>query len=69
MRGSACNVCVCVGGRGARGDSQMEEQGLRVLALAVGRSTETMTLVGLVGIVDPPREGIDKSVSLLKKGS
>ena len=49
--------------------TQMSEQGLRVLALAAGRNTtDGLTLVGLVGIVDPPRDGIDHAVSMLKKG-
>ena len=31
--------------------------GLRVLALAFGRKTDALQLVGLVGIMDPPRIG------------
>ena len=31
--------------------------GLRVLALAFGRKTDALHLVGLVGIMDPPRIG------------
>jgi hypothetical protein len=50
----------------------MSAEGLRVLALAAGRSlsgADGLTLLGLVGIADPPREGIDHAIALLKKGA
>ena len=40
--------------------------GLRVLALAFGRKTDAMQLVGLVGIMDPPRIGVRDAISALK---
>lgn len=38
---------------------------LLVLALASGGALEEMTFLGLVGILDPPREGVKESVSTL----
>ncbi|XP_071824215.1 calcium-transporting ATPase type 2C member 1-like isoform X2 [Apostichopus japonicus] len=44
---------------------EMGFSGLRVLALASGGALEEMTFLGLVGILDPPREGVKESVSTL----
>ncbi|PIK60461.1 testis secretory pathway calcium transporting ATPase [Apostichopus japonicus] len=44
---------------------EMGFSGLRVLALASGGDLEEMTFLGLVGILDPPREGVKESVSTL----
>ena len=42
--------------------------GLRVLAMAYGPSLETLTFAGIVGLEDPPREGVVESVAHLEKG-
>jgi len=42
--------------------------GLRVLAMAYGPSLETLTFAGLVGLEDPPREGVVESVAHLERG-
>lgn len=44
---------------------EMGISGLRVLALASGGDLEEMTFLGLVGILDPPREGVKESVNTL----
>jgi len=57
----------CVDGtEGARhAHSQMVEQGLRVLAVARGKSTESedLELLGLIGIADPPRREAIEAVA------
>mmetsp|Transcript_78 Transcript_78/g.110 ORF Transcript_78/g.110 Transcript_78/m.110 type:complete len:1125 (+) Transcript_78:220-3594(+) len=42
--------------------------GLRVLAMAYGPSLENLTFAGIVGLEDPPREGVVESVAHLEKG-
>lgn len=42
--------------------------GLRVLAMAYGPSLETLTFAGIVGLEDPPREGVVESVAHLERG-
>eukprot|EP00986_Skeletonema_menzelii_P000265 scaffold67_cov155-Skeletonema_menzelii.AAC.39 len=42
--------------------------GLRVLAMAYGPSLDTLTFAGIVGLEDPPREGVVESVAHLEKG-
>jgi Ca2+-transporting ATPase len=42
--------------------------GLRVLAMAYGTSLEELTFCGVVGMEDPPREGVAESVQQLRHG-
>ena len=44
----------------------MARRGLRVLALAYGTQANALTLVGLVGMSDPPRPGVDAAVARLR---
>jgi len=47
----------------------MAENGLRVLAFSFGKEpSNNLTFVGLMGMVDPPRDNIDQSVAMLKSG-
>jgi len=43
----------------------MSEQGLRVLAMAYGKDLQSMVFVGVVGMIDPLREGVQESVRKL----
>ena len=47
---------------------RMASCGLRVLAMAYGPSLDTWTFTGIVGLEDPPREGVVESVRHLEKG-
>ena len=47
---------------------KMAGHGLRVLAMAYGPSLETLTFAGVVGLEDPPREGVVESIAHLEKG-
>lgn len=50
--------------------SHMGTSGLRVLALAYGSTESALTFVGMVGIIDPPRDGIREAVmTLLSTGA
>ncbi|KAL3312004.1 hypothetical protein Ciccas_009410, partial [Cichlidogyrus casuarinus] len=43
----------------------MGQNGLRVLALAEGSSIDRLILLGLVGLVDPPRPGVDAAIETI----
>jgi Ca2+-transporting ATPase len=43
----------------------MARQGLRILAIAKGPQLEKLTFLGLVGISDPPRPGIQNTIESL----
>lgn len=49
-------------------NQEMAAQGLRVIALAEGDGVkpEGLTLLGLVGILDPPAEGVLETIGLLR---
>jgi len=46
---------------------RMAASGLRVLAMAYGHSLEDLTFAGVVGMEDPPREGVAEAVHNLHK--
>jgi Ca2+-transporting ATPase len=46
---------------------KMAGHGLRVLAMAYGPSLETLTFAGIIGLEDPPRDGVVESVTHLEK--
>lgn len=45
----------------------MLSSGLRVLALAKGRSLQDLVFIGIVGITDPPRPLVRETVDLLRQ--
>ncbi len=47
---------------------KMAASGLRVLAMAYGPSLDQLTFVGIVGMEDPPRDGVAESVWQLRHG-
>ncbi|NWU77976.1 AT2C2 ATPase, partial [Onychorhynchus coronatus] len=46
-------------------EKRMGSSGLRVLALASGPELGKLTFLGLVGIIDPPRDGVREAVQVL----
>ena len=62
---------LCTGGRAgaAQAEADMAARGLRVLAVAVGRQPEEreLTLLGLVGIADPPRPEATAAVAAARR--
>lgn len=44
----------------------MGASGLRVIAMACGRDMHTLQYVGIVGILDPPREGCLQAIEVVK---
>lgn len=48
--------------------AEMSAEGLRVLGLAFGPNLEKLTFVGLVGLIDPLREGVQESARRLAQG-
>mmetsp|Transcript_18992 Transcript_18992/g.41371 ORF Transcript_18992/g.41371 Transcript_18992/m.41371 type:complete len:1141 (-) Transcript_18992:1302-4724(-) len=47
---------------------RMAGSGLRVLGMAYGPSLDDMTFAGVIGMEDPPREGVVEAVSQLRTG-
>lgn len=47
---------------------RMASSGLRVLAMAYGTSLDNLTFAGIVGMEDPPREGVLDAVHNLQQG-
>jgi Ca2+-transporting ATPase len=47
---------------------RMAANGLRVLAMAYGVSLDQLTFAGVVGMEDPPRDGVAESVLQLRQG-
>ena len=47
---------------------RMAASGLRVIALAYGQDLSRLTFAGIVGMEDPPREGVADSVRQLRQG-
>eukprot|EP00011_Vannellida_sp_DIVA3-517-6-12_P004604 CAMPEP_0114610194 /NCGR_PEP_ID=MMETSP0168-20121206/3472_1 /TAXON_ID=95228 ORGANISM="Vannella sp., Strain DIVA3 517/6/12" /NCGR_SAMPLE_ID=MMETSP0168 /ASSEMBLY_ACC=CAM_ASM_000044 /LENGTH=877 /DNA_ID=CAMNT_0001821123 /DNA_START=40 /DNA_END=2669 /DNA_ORIENTATION=+ len=47
---------------------QFGAEALRVVAVAKGRETEKLVFLGLVGIVDPPKEGVREALMEAKAG-
>lgn len=43
----------------------MSSRGLRVLALAMGHDLQQLTFLGIVGLLDPPRAGVQQAVHTL----
>lgn len=47
---------------------RMAANGLRVLAMAYGVSLDQLTFAGIIGMEDPPRQGVAESVAQLRQG-
>jgi Ca2+-transporting ATPase len=46
----------------------MAANGLRVLGMAYGPSLDDLTFAGVIGMEDPPREGVAEAVGALRSG-
>ena len=42
--------------------------GMRVIGMARGTSFNDLTFVGMVGIIDPPRDGVAETIEIFRKG-
>ena len=47
---------------------KMAASGLRVLAMAYGATLDNLTFAGIIGLEDPPREGVTESIQKLRRG-
>lgn len=47
---------------------RMAATGLRVIAVAYGQALDSLTFAGLIGMEDPPREGVAECVLKLRRG-
>ena len=50
-------------------NATMASRGLRVIAFARGRTLVDLEFVGLFGLHDPPRPGVDESIKLLQNSN
>ena len=50
-----------------RHSEMLESQGLRVIAVAAGRSLDELMFLGAIGIFDPPRPGVKDAISILQE--
>jgi len=65
--GSATNLTEKGRRRALLQSRKMAASGLRVLAMAYGLSLENLTFAGLIGMEDPPREGVVDAVRQLRR--
>mmetsp|Transcript_67211 Transcript_67211/g.99571 ORF Transcript_67211/g.99571 Transcript_67211/m.99571 type:complete len:1054 (+) Transcript_67211:98-3259(+) len=66
--GSATNLTEKGRTRALSQSRRMAASGLRVLAMAYGPTLDDLTFAGLVGMEDPPREGVIEAVQQLRRG-
>jgi Ca2+-transporting ATPase len=66
--GSAAQLTEEGRGQVLKQSRSMAAGGLRVLAMAYGSSLEDLTFAGIMGMEDPPREGVAECVRELRRG-